>query len=255
MKITIHDGIQNFVDAEGTGVIIDVFRATTTIACLVKSKPDRILVLPDADEIRLYSGMAGFACFSEVVEEGFDNSPITALRTLLKGKTAVISTTNGTRGILAATHCSKLITASFVNLEAVVNYLVELSPARISLLPVGQICRVDSTVISEISGNEQGNVGLNKYANNSISSGYCSRPAIEDTLCAVTIKNRLQGMPVDEGQIRKMLLRRIKDRPLDYNSPADHRIYADMLFCCSVGIIDVVPEVWFEGGRILIRRG
>lgn len=252
MKITIHDGIQDFADAEGVGVIIDVFRATTTIACLITSKPDRILVLPDARDISLYAGREGFACFSELVEEGFDNSPITALKTLLKGKTAVISTTNGTRGILAATHCSKLITASFVNFEAVVDFLIELSPERVSLLPVGQLRRTDF-VAKTVDAPDH--VNLNKYAKIIVPEGFTSRPAIEDTLCAVTIRNRLSGMPIDEKQIRKILLRRIKDRPLNHNSPTDHRIYADMLFCCSMGIIDTVPEVFFKGGEIFIREG
>ena len=220
MEISIHVGLKDTDKMSGVAVVIDVFRATTTIACLLQSQADKILVLPDANDIKKYCFNENYACFSEVVEEGYDNSPIIALSTELKAKTAVISTTNGTKGILAARKCKKVLTAAFINLDAIVDYLIALEPPKISLIAVGHITR---------------NAGT-----------------IEDTLCAQVIKNRLEGLTIDESQIRKILMRRILDRRLDLNKQEELRVYNDMLLCSTTGILNVIPKVTFKDDQIVI---
>jgi len=222
MEVLIHSGINNSKEIKGVGVVIDVFRATTTIACLINARADKIIVIPDAEKIKKYCNLKNHVCFSELVKEGYDNSPTVALTSQIRGKTAVISTTNGTKSIIAAKNCEKIITASFVNIDAVVNYLIELEPPVISLIPAGHI-----------PSNTQ---------------------AVEDTLCAHAIRNRLQGLPIDDRQIRKILFRAISDRTLDLNNNEDYQVYVDMLLCCAIGILNVVPEVIFDKKQILITN-
>ena len=58
--------------------------------------------------------------------KGFDygNSPYHYINADVKGKTLVLTTTNGTNAILLAKE-HKVITASFVNIDAVVKYLIK----------------------------------------------------------------------------------------------------------------------------------
>lgn len=220
MDISILSGINKCKNLKGVGVVIDVFRATTTIACILKAQPNKIIILPDAQDIKKYYMLENHVCFCELVLEGYDNSPVTALTSQIQGKTAVISTTNGTKGIIAAKECEKIITGAFINIDAVVDYLLRLQPSRISLIPVGHI--------------------------------ESNTEAIEDSLCAQIIYSRVHGVAINEVQIRKMLLRSISDRKLNLNLAEDYQVYIDMLFCSSIGILDVVPEVIFDKDQICI---
>ena len=216
MQIKIFKGLEKTEQMRGMGVVIDVFRATSTIACLIKSKAKRIIVLPDANQIKHYTKKDDFVCFSEVVSEGFDNSPITALRTLLIGKTAVISTTSGTKAIIAAKNCNQVITASFLNFDAVINYILEINPTYVSILAAGTVPDKTET--------------------------------IEDTLCAEAIRNRLLGIDIDEHQIKKMLLDKIENRKkyVNLNNPIEYEKQADFLFCTNFSILEVIPKVVYN---------
>jgi 2-phosphosulfolactate phosphatase len=119
--------------AGGTAVVIDVLRATTTIAYALNAGAKEIapcLTISDAltlakqfppGEVVLGGERDGAAI------EGFDlgNSPEEYTVERVGGKSVVFTTTNGTHAINRARTADEVLTAAFVNAEAVVRGLLE----------------------------------------------------------------------------------------------------------------------------------
>nr|YP_002049320.1 2-phosphosulfolactate phosphatase [Paulinella chromatophora]ACB43110.1 2-phosphosulfolactate phosphatase [Paulinella chromatophora] len=114
-------------------IVIDVLRATTTIAWSLRNGAEAIHVFADLNvlrssseswpaEKRLLAGERGGARL-----EGFDlgNSPVAVTRELVSGKRIFMSTTNGTRSLDRVRDVPLLITACLSNRSAVSKYLID----------------------------------------------------------------------------------------------------------------------------------
>lgn len=105
------------------GVVVDVIRATSTIAQALASGYERVLCAAEVEDARALAG-PGVTLGGErlgVRIEGFDlgNSPQEYLEP--RSATLVMSTTNGTRAIVAAAErCDRVLVASLLNLGAIV---------------------------------------------------------------------------------------------------------------------------------------
>ena len=113
-------------------VIIDVLRATSTIATVLYNGAKCIIPVDSVAEcIRLGKQIEGITAGERDghVAEGlsYGNSPFEYPREFIKGKTLVLTTTNGTKLLHMALDkgAKKIITGSFPNLSAVCTYLVE----------------------------------------------------------------------------------------------------------------------------------
>lgn len=111
-------------------VIIDVFRATSTIATALYNGAARVIPVDTVEQcIQLGKTTGGITAGErdgKVIEGlGYGNSPAEYPRSFIKGKTLVLTTTNGTRLLHMALNngASEVITGSFPNLSAVCNYL------------------------------------------------------------------------------------------------------------------------------------
>ncbi len=108
-----------------TGVVIDVIRATSTICQALASGYETVFCAADVEEARalrdaLDEGVLGGER-NAVRIPGFDlgNSPREYLEAI--AETLVLSTTNGTRAVVAAAvRCERVFIASLLNLSAVV---------------------------------------------------------------------------------------------------------------------------------------
>jgi 2-phosphosulfolactate phosphatase len=108
------------------GLVVDVLRATSTIAQALAAGHRRVLCCAEVDEARELARAAGDASVLAgerfcVRIPGFDrgNSPREFVRA--SGETVVLTTTNGTRALVtAAARCNRVLAASLLNLEAVV---------------------------------------------------------------------------------------------------------------------------------------
>ena len=113
-------------------VIIDVFRATSTIATALYNGAERVIPVAAVDECkRLGQAIPNAVTAGEregKVIEGlqYGNSPAEYPRTFIEGKTLVLTTTNGTKLLHMAFEkgCGDVITGSFPNLSAVCNFLI-----------------------------------------------------------------------------------------------------------------------------------
>jgi 2-phosphosulfolactate phosphatase len=112
--------------AAPTGVVIDVIRATSTICQALASGYEHVFCVAEVDDARALREQLGTGVLGgerkAVRIDGFDlgNSPREYLEPV--GKALILSTTNGTRAVLAAAQrCERVYIASLLNLAAVVD--------------------------------------------------------------------------------------------------------------------------------------
>jgi 2-phosphosulfolactate phosphatase len=111
-------------------VIIDVFRATSTIASALHNGAKEIIPT-DSVEKCIALGLqtpnsvtAGERDGMVAVGLQHGNSPLEYTRDFIEDKTLVLTTTNGTRLLYMCQDANEIITGSFLNLDAVCDYLL-----------------------------------------------------------------------------------------------------------------------------------
>jgi 2-phosphosulfolactate phosphatase len=131
----------------GIAVVVDVLRATTVMIHALAAGCEAVIPCAEIDEARkIAAGLpAGSALLGGerhgVPIEGFDlgNSPSECTPKVCKGKTLVMTTTNGTRAILASLEAERVAIAAFSNLSATVK-LLEVNLLKYQGLPVHIVC-------------------------------------------------------------------------------------------------------------------
>lgn len=167
MQVHIVQGLEGARRAQGLAVIIDVFRAFTT-ACFATEAGAEVLAVAGEDEARrLAADIPGSELMGErdcVPLPGFrfGNSPSLIENERFAGTTLVFTTSAGTQGLDAAAGADERVTGAFVNAKAVVDYIRERAPETVTLVALGE-------------------------------SGHMPSP--EDTMCAIYLKNELEGFP------------------------------------------------------------
>ncbi len=112
-------------------VIIDVFRATSTIATALYNGATKILPVDSVQRcIQLGQETGGITAGERdgKIAEGlqYGNSPLEYPRAFIENKTLVLTTTNGTKLLYKAVAqgAGIIVTGSFANLNAVVDFLI-----------------------------------------------------------------------------------------------------------------------------------
>jgi 2-phosphosulfolactate phosphatase len=113
-------------------VIIDVLRATSTIAAALHNGAKEIIPVDSVSEcIRIGNQMGAITAGERdgKIAEGlqYGNSPFEYPESFIKGKTLVLTTTNGTKllHMALANGADEIITGSFGNIDTVCNYLIQ----------------------------------------------------------------------------------------------------------------------------------
>jgi len=143
MKIKILEFVEGARKAKGITVIIDVFRAFSVACYAFDAGAARLIVTAEIEEAFKLKNqyrncvLAGERCEKKI--EGFDfgNSPTEIIKSDLRGKTVVLTTTAGTCGILNAENADMIITGSFVNAGAIIKYIKAMNPHEVSLVAMG----------------------------------------------------------------------------------------------------------------------
>src|ERR671933_231361 len=196
------------------GIVVDVLRATSTIAQALASGYRRVLCCADLDAARrLRAEIPDSLVGGErnaVRIEGFDvgASPREFLEP--RAETLILSTTNGTRAILAAAErCDEVVLGSLLNLDAV---------AR--------------------AARAAGEVAL-------LCAGYKGSFAFDDAYCAGRIVAALEAERTDAA-VAAVLLAQAYPRALDglnartYGPPG---LEADLEWCARESVLEVVPRL------------
>ena len=110
-------------------VVIDIFRATTSICYGIENGANAIIPVSQVEECAAYHGTDHLLAAErdgEVVE-GFDfgNSPFAYTPEKVAGKTVVLTTTNGTHAIQLSRNAKRVVIGSFLNLSALSQWLKE----------------------------------------------------------------------------------------------------------------------------------
>jgi 2-phosphosulfolactate phosphatase len=167
MLVNIVECLDGARRAKGVAVVIDVFRAFSVACYAVENGAEDYYAVDDVDVARRLAGERGGILMGErdcVMIEGFDhgNSPTEIEHVSFAGKTLVHTTSAGTQGLLACAGADEVITGAFVNAGAVVGYLRAADPEVVTLVAMG-------------------------------TAG--TMRAQEDMMCAMYLKNALEGYP------------------------------------------------------------
>jgi 2-phosphosulfolactate phosphatase len=179
MDIWIGSLLEAARQAAGAVAIIDVFRAFTTAAVVLANGASRIVMVSTIEEaFALRDSGVGQVCMGEVrgrAPDGFDfgNSPFEVSKIDFSGKTVIQRTSAGTRGIVAATHADRLYAASLVTASATARALASGDSGRVALVAMGD----NGTARTD-----------------------------EDELCALHLRNLLQGRPGNPQAVRQLIL-------------------------------------------------
>ncbi len=135
--------IEGAKKATGMTVVIDVFRAFSTACYLFEAGVNKIIPTDDIEHAyNLKEEFPDIILVGEregVIIDQFDynNSPSQIKGENLTGKTVVMTTSAGTKGLLSAKNASQILTGSFVNAKAITKYIKAQNPEILSIVALG----------------------------------------------------------------------------------------------------------------------
>jgi 2-phosphosulfolactate phosphatase len=222
LEIWIGSLLEGARQATGAVAVIDVFRAFTTAAVALANGASHITMVSTVEEaLALRSSGIGQACMGEVggtAPAGFDfgNSPFEVLGVDFRGKAIIQRTSAGTQGIVTARRAQGLYAAALVTASATARALLAEPVERIALVAMGNagVVRTD-----------------------------------EDELCALHLRNLLEGRPGDGEAVRRLIL--AGGDVLRFHDHLDPR---DLDIALDVDRYDFAIRVTLEDGRPVARR-
>lgn len=117
-----------YASKETVTVVVDILRATSAICTAFEHGIERVIPVPDVEDTYFYKDHDDVIVAAErggEIVEGFSygNSPFSYMNDHVKGKTLVITTTNGTQAIEAAKDSEIILIGSFNNFTAIIDTL------------------------------------------------------------------------------------------------------------------------------------
>ncbi|MFM8592425.1 MAG: 2-phosphosulfolactate phosphatase [Sphingomonadales bacterium] len=216
-------------------VIIDVFRATSTIASALANGARAVIPVDSVPKaIEISKNIDGIAAGERdgMIAEGLKhgNSPLEYTREFIGDRILVLTTTNGTRLLQMALdrNASTIVSGSFPNLSAICDYLQQ----------------------------QQKNVVLG-------CAGWKDRFNVEDTLFAGAVIDRLQEaftIHCDSSLMAVSLYRQHKGNLLEFAPRLTHYhrlvqrfgLIEDITFCLTPDAANVLP--YYQDGKLIIKK-
>jgi len=129
--------------SETVCVVFDVLRMTSTIVTAVANGAESIMPVGDIADAWAEKNkrpevlLAGERGGDRIENFEFGNSPREFTKRKVAGKALVMTTTNGTRALLACASAKKVLIASFLNLSATADFLLKDPPSRLLIVCSG----------------------------------------------------------------------------------------------------------------------
>lgn len=217
-------------------VIIDVFRATSTIAAALCHGAQKVIPVADVDECKRIGKELNAITAGERnghIIEGLlhGNSPLEYSSDFIKDKTLVLTTTNGTKMLHMAVKkgAEEIVTGSFPNLTSVCNHLLRV-PKNIILA-----CSAWKDIVN-----------------------------IEDTLFAGAVIDTIgknYNIHCDSSLMAQQLytshkndLSKFVQRTTHWHRLARYGLEKDMLFCISKDAANVLPVYDKKDNNLTIKK-
>ncbi len=220
---------------EAIVVVVDIFRATTTMVTAFERGVRSIRPVATVEEAEAYKQAGWLVGAERHVKRcpfaDFGNSPFDYTEDKVAGQDIVFTTTNGTRAIAIARTAFRVVIGAFLNLEGVAAYCVR---------------RQRDVIV--------------------LCSGWQDKVNVEDTLFGgaladVLIHTGQYEAGSDAARIARDMWTEHRSDLADYLEPADHlaRLRANRLddavpYCLQQGITDRVPELSIEEENMLVLR-
>ena len=200
-------GLHNTDLAQTSVAVIDVFRASTTILCLMEHGAAEVTVTGSVT-LALEWKEKGYVVIGErggYRVEGFDldNSPYQVSQRKWDSQDIVVTTSNGTRALVAVRESPQVILAGFRNLDAAADYLRGSNQDQIALIPIG--------------ANDE--------------------PRAEDELCAQALQARLRNEPVDVNS----LIAKVRQQRSEAITSRGTNFQRDVDLCLEPNTTRIVP--------------
>lgn len=225
MEVRIESLLEGARRAEGTVIIVDVFRAFTTAPVAFTRGVSKIVFVADPDEaLELRTRGIVDICVGEVSgipPEGYDfgNSPFELSRASLSGKRMAQSTRAGAVGVNAAEQADSVFGASLVNARATVDLILASRPDLVTVVAMG------------LAGKERTD---------------------EDEQCALYLRNLLLGRKPDVEAVKRLVrIGRENDKFMDPAQPHFHP--EDIEFALRVNSITEPIRITREDGLLVAK--
>lgn len=195
----------------GTCIVIDVFRVSTTIACILKKKPKNLYLFnKNLDNSNLIK-------FSEVDKLAkYDNSPYKALLSNIINKDVSIQSDNGTKVLKKVKKFDEVLICSFANMSSIVEYINLNKLDHITIIPAGRL--------------------------------KVKKETIEDNLCAKILKKNLRGEIINKRYLLNQINKAIEERLFgDFN----YHLFIDLHLCTKFDWLNIVPKVNYKKNQYI----
>jgi len=202
--------------AASVGIVVDVIRATSSIAQALASGYERVLCCAEIEEAQALRAQLGDEAVvggerNAVVVEGFDvGASPREFAGKPRARALILTTTNGTRAILtAAARCEIVLLGSLLNLSA----------------------------LARAAREEGGDVAI-------LCSGFKGAFALDDAYCAGRIVESLDGERSDAAIGAEVISTAWPDALAGLNARTygPPGLEADIEFCAQVDLLDAVPR-------------
>ena len=132
LEVCLSPALLHLYDTKDTVVvIIDVFRATSTIAAALHNGAKVVIPVASVEECIAMKDKEE-NCITAGERDGkvapglqYGNSPLEYPTSFIEGKTLALTTTNGTKLLHMVQDADSIITGSFLNLDVVCQYLIQ----------------------------------------------------------------------------------------------------------------------------------
>ncbi len=235
LEVCFSPALLHLYDTSGAVVvIIDIFRATSTMTAAIDNGAECIIPVSTVEEcIAIGRAISGSITAGERdgrVAEGLEygNSPLEYPTEFVKGKTLVLTTTNGTRLLHMVKGADAILMGSFLNLTAVCDFL---------------IARGQRVILGCASWKDRFN--------------------LEDTLFAGAVVSQIEShfeVNCDSARAARYLYRdadlvgliNFLEDSSHYRRLSSYGLFDDMRYCVTKDLHPVVPIL--DGDRIIAHR-
>ena len=225
MEIRVESLLEGAKRAEGTVVIVDVYRAFTTASVALSRGVEKIVFVADPDDALVLrnQGIVDL-CVGEVggiPPDGYDfgNSPFEMAQAAIQGKSMAQSTRAGTVGVSAAEGADVIYGASLVNARATVEHILASAPKVVTVVAMGLAGKVRTD---------------------------------EDEQCALYLRNLLWGREPDRDSVKRLIrIGRENDKFMDPALPHFHP--EDVAFALNINSIAEPVRIKKEDGMLVAR--
>ena len=216
-----------------TVVVVDIFRATTTICAALNNGAQSVIPVATIEEAKAYKAKGYLVGAERNVKRcdfaDFGNSPFDYTPEAIRGKEIVFTTTNGTMAINEAADCDCLAIGAFSNLRVLTDFCVAREKDVVvlcagwnnkfniedtlfggalaeSLIEAGGYSPVSDAAKVALSMWEEAHTNIRQYINRSEHIKRLEANNLEDSVNYCLTKDTVNIVPVYDKVVKKIMI-------------------------------------------------